>query len=139
MAKKSPTQKQRKIAQLIVNNSTLDKPLNGGKMLAKVGYAKSMQDAKVNDVLESQGVKQALEDLGFTEDNAKMVVSEIMLNPKADNSSRLKATDQVFKVKGTYAPEKRINLTLEIPEELKQKASSAITQYLNDRRNTKQG
>jgi hypothetical protein len=108
-------------------------------MLAKVGYAKSMQDAKVNDVLESQGVKQALEDLGFTEDNAKMVVSEIMLNPKADNSSRLKATDQVFKVKGTYAPEKRINLTLEIPEELKQKASSAITQYLNDRRNTKQG
>lgn len=101
------TEKQKKIAQLIVENATLDKPLNGGQMLAKVGYSESMQTAKVNDVLESEGVKQELEVLGFTAANAKLVVTEIMMNGDIDASARLKATDQVFKVTGEYAPEKK--------------------------------
>lgn len=108
-----PTQKQKKIAELLIQNATLDKPLNGGEMLAKVGYSKSMQTAKVNDVLESEGVLEALEDFGFNESNAKKVVSEIMLNEKAESNARLKATDQVFKVVGAYAPEKRdLNVAL---------------------------
>lgn len=109
-----PTQKQVKIAQLIINNAHMDKPLNGGEMLAKVGYSKSMQTAKVNDVLESEGVLEALNDFGFNEKNAKTVVAEILLNGDNDANARLKAADQVFKVHGTYAPEKSIaaNITI---------------------------
>ena len=97
------TQKQKKVARLIVENTVIDKPLNGGQMLAKVGYSKSMQTAKVNDVLDSQGVRDELEILGFTTSNAKKVVSEIMLNEKVDPNARLKATDQVFKVNKEYS------------------------------------
>lgn len=100
-----PTFKQKRIAKLIIENATLDKPLNGGQMLAKVGYAKSMHRAKVNDVLESEGVKEELAKSGFTEYNAKKVVSEIMLNEKEKSDTRLKATDQIFKVHGSYKNE----------------------------------
>jgi heat shock protein HspQ len=37
-----------------------------------------------------------------------MVVTDIMMNEKADPGIRLKATDQVFKVRGTYAAEKKL-------------------------------
>lgn len=107
-----PTTKQKKLAEVIVENATLDKPLNKGEMLVKVGYARNTAEAKPNDILESEGVQQALEELGFTEENAKKVVSEIMLNEKVDPTSRLRATDQVFKVKGSYAGDKGGNKTL---------------------------
>jgi len=106
------TIKQKRVAKLIIENTKLDKPLNGGEMLAKVGYAKSMHRAKVNDVLESEGVKEELEAQGFTEENAKKVVQSIMLNEKTEPNARLKATDQVFKVHGSYAPDRSINLNL---------------------------
>lgn len=110
------TSKQKKIARLIIENEKLDKPLNGGEMLAKVGYAKSMHRAKVNDVLESDGVREELNNLGFNEDAAKKVVSDILLNEKNDPNSRLKAADQIFKVFGTYAAEKKqtLNVNLDV-------------------------
>lgn len=100
------TTKQKRVAKLIIENATLDKPLNGGQMLAKVGYAKSMHKAKVNDVLESEGVLETLNEYGFTEDNAKMVVSEILLDPKQKGDTRINAAKEVFKVRGSYAPDK---------------------------------
>ena len=99
------TQRQKKVARLIIENASLDKPLNAGEILEKVSYGKiSKQPSRV---FESQGVKDELAVLGFTELNAKTVVASILLNEKADNPSRLKAADQVFKVHGTYAPEKK--------------------------------
>lgn len=95
------TTKQKRVAKLIIENATLDKPLNGGQMLEKVRYSKGMQ-IQPSRVLESVGVKEALNDYGFNEDNAKKVVSEIMLNNKERADSRLKATDQVFKVHKSY-------------------------------------
>lgn len=108
-----PTVRQKRVAKLIVENATLDKPLNAGQMLEKVSYSEGIQK-QPNRVLESEGVQEALADLGFTEDNAKRVVTEIMLNPDADNSSRLKATDQVFKVQGSYAPERHLNTNINV-------------------------
>lgn len=107
------TQKQKKIAKLIVENASLDKPLNGGEMLAKVSYSKGLQK-QPSRILESEGVKEELALLGFTEDNAKSVVAEILLNPDADTNSRLKASDQIFKVHGTYAAEKKLNVNLNV-------------------------
>lgn len=99
------TLRQKKVARLIVENATLDKPLNAGQILEKVRYGKvSKQPSRV---FESQGVKKELEILGFTENNAKTVVGKILLNEEADNMSRLNAADKIFKVHGTYAPEKK--------------------------------
>ncbi len=95
------TVKQKKIAKLIIDNTILDKPLNGGQMLEKVGYSQNLVK-QPGRVLESEGVKEALNDYGFNVDNAKKVVSEIMLNEKEKSEARLKATDQVFKVHKSY-------------------------------------
>lgn len=98
------TERQKKVAKLIVENATLDKPLNKGEILERVRYGKvSKQPSRV---FESQGVKDALEELGFNEHSAMKVVQEIMLSKEADPNARLKATDQVFKVHGSYAPVK---------------------------------
>lgn len=97
------TIKQKRVAKLIIENATLDKPLNAGQLLEKVRYGKiSKQPSRV---LKSEGVLEALEEYGFTEDNAKKVVSEIMLNEKEKSETRLKATDQVFKVHKSYGNE----------------------------------
>ena len=106
------TTKQKRVAKLIIENSKIDKPLTGGQMLEKVGYSKSMQTAKVSDVLESEGVKEELNNLGFTEENAKRVVQEIMLDETKDPNARLKASDMVFKVHGSYAPDKSVNVNI---------------------------
>ncbi len=108
-----PTAKQKRVAKLIIENGKLDIPLNGGEILEKVRYSKGMQ-IQPSRVLQSEGVKEELANLGFTEANAKSVVTEIMLNKKAEPNARLKATDQVFKVEGSYAPEKSVNLNVEI-------------------------
>lgn len=105
------TENQRKVAELIVENTLLDIPLNGGEMLEKVGYSEGIQKSP-SRVLQSEGVKEHLKVLGFDEDNAKHVVVEIMLNPAIEPNARLKATDQVFKVQGSYAAEKSINLNM---------------------------
>ena|SRR3990167_198634 len=108
-----PTLRQRKVAKAIVENLQSDEPLTAGKMLEKVRYGKiSKQPSRV---IESEGVQEALEDLGFTEDNAKKVVSEIMLDSDNDANARLKATDQVFKVKGSYASEHQDQVNILIP------------------------
>lgn len=114
-----PTPRQKKLAKLIIENSTLDKPLNGGEMLEKVSYSKGLQK-QPSRVIEAEGVKQALADYGFTEDNAKKVVSEIMLNDKVSANDRLKATDQVFKVHKSYGENNQTNnhLVIVIPNEL---------------------
>ena len=105
--------RQRRVAKLLIENETLDKPLNGGQLLAKAGYAKSMLKSKVNDVLESKGVKDALDEYGFSVDNAKKVVASILNDENNEAHARLKASDMVFKVHGTYAPEKNINVNIE--------------------------
>ncbi len=51
---------------------------------------------------------------GFDEGSAKKVVSEIMLNNKEDSNTRLRATDQVFKVAGSYVADKTENKPINV-------------------------
>ena len=133
------TLKQKKVAKLIIENSTLEEPLNAGQIVEKSRYSKSMQ-IKPGLVINSQGVMDALDDYGFNENNAKRVVAEILLNEEVDPSNRLKASQEVFKVHGSYAPEKSVTLNvktdvkeigeleamrLEYEEKLKNKLSDA--------------
>ena len=101
------TLRQKRLARVIVEDLKSDKHLNAGQMLEKVGYSRKMARAKSKDVIEIEGVKAELKELGFDEFSAKKVVQEIMLDKEVDPSARLKATDQVFKVVGSYAPEKQ--------------------------------
>lgn len=124
------TVKQKKLAKLIVENATLDKPLNAGQMLERVSYGKiSKQPSRV---LESAGVKAELEVLGFTEEAAMKVVQSIMEDEAVDPSARLKATDQVFKVRGTYAPEKKLIANLNVNEAKRNKTNGLLDSILGN-------
>ena len=134
MAKKTTT-RQKKLAEVIVENAKLDKPLNNKEMLSKVGYSEGMARSRSKEVIESEGVKQELEILGFTLEAAQSVVSEIMNNGDAKDGDRLKATDQVFKVRGGYAPEKKVALNVNISSESVE-AQELADKYEEELRNT---
>lgn len=126
-----PTVRQKRVAKAIVKNMASHKPKTGGEIVESSGYGPSMKK-NPQVVLESEGVHEALAELGFTEENAKSVVTQIMMNERVDASARLKATDQVFKVKGTYAAEKHVNLNIHTSTEAREKSRLAIKEYLGE-------
>lgn len=109
------TQKQKKVAKLVIENLSLDKPLNGGQILEKTGYAPGVVK-NPKDILQSEGVQNELKVLGFDPQKAKEVVAEILQFGEND-TVKLKAADMIFKVSDTYAPEKKkIEGSLDITE-----------------------
>lgn len=78
--------------------------------MANSGYGPSMsKNPKV--VLESIGVKEELKNYGFDSDKAKEVVGEILIAGEND-TVRLNAAKEIFKVNGDYAAEKHVNLNI---------------------------
>lgn len=112
------TELQQNLAKEIVSNLKRKKPKNKKELVVSSGYSITTATKQIPAVFEQKGVLEALNDYGFNEDNAKRVVSEIMLNSDNDPNARLKATDQVFKVHSTYAPEKTTatNVNINISE-----------------------
>lgn len=107
-----PTQRQKKVAKLLVGNTILDKPLNGAQIVESSGYGVSMRK-NPQVVLESDGVKEELiETYGFDPEIAKQVVGQILVNGEND-TVKLNAADKIFKVHGSYAAEKRVNINLD--------------------------
>lgn len=93
---------QQNLAKEIIKNAKRKKPLNKKDLLVSVGYTQTVAETKPQEIIDQKGVKEALEDYGFSVDNAKKVVSEIMLDSKQKAEARLRATDQVFKVNHVY-------------------------------------
>lgn len=121
MAKK-PTTLQKRVARKIIENAHLPEPLTSGEIVESSGYGESMKK-NPQVIINSDGVRQELINLGFTEENAKSVVGKILLNEEAEDRDRLKAASEVFKVHGTYAPEKSVNVNVEVkPSDPKAKA-----------------
>lgn len=109
-----PTERQKKVAEALIGNITAAQPLTRNQLLSeKVDYTTITALKKGDDIVTHPGVKQALEDYGFTAEGAKRVVANIMYSSETD-LARLKATDQVFKVLGTYAAEKSLNVNANI-------------------------
>lgn len=125
------TARQKRVAKLIVENATLDKPLNSGQMLENVGYSKHLIK-QPSRIIESQGVQEELEVLGFNEYTAKEVVSSILQDGEIDPTSRLRAADMVFKVRGSYAPmqteTKNLNMNVEVSPDALQAIKAAEEQ-----------
>ena len=111
------TTKQRKLAEVIVENATLDKPLNAGEMVAKVGYSAAAAKHKPGQIIGAEGVQTALADIGFDPDTAKKVVATILAAGEND-AVKLKAADMVFKVHGTYAAEKSVALNVNVDAQI---------------------
>lgn len=107
-----PTPRQEKLADAIIANAALDKPKTMGEILESVGYSQHTATAMPGRTIEQQGVQDALEARGFSVDNAKRVVGEILENSAEKASDRLRAADQIFQVHGAYAPVKSAALTL---------------------------
>lgn len=108
------TPRQEKLADEIIKNSQREKPLNKGEMLEKVGYAESTRLAKSGDIIESEGVQEALVKKGFSIDKAKEVVADILTGEKTKDENKLRAADMIFKVQGGYAPEKHESVNVNI-------------------------
>jgi len=112
--KVTPTPRQRKVAQIIVDSARGKRPdiKNSGDIVIAGGYSPAIKDSP-KDVLNTTGVTIALRELGFNPEGAKKVVESIMYNENSADKDRLKASDMVFKVHGTYAPDKHVSLNID--------------------------
>lgn len=108
----TPTIRQRRIAKAIVDNLASGKQTAKAELLRQNGYGTGLQD-NPKRVLESVGTQKALKELGFHPEGAKKVVESIMYSEKAKDTDRLKASDMVFKVHGTYAAEKHVSVNID--------------------------
>ena len=54
-----------------------------------------------------------------------------MNSNKVNPADRLKATDQVFKIHGSYAPEKHENINLNIDASTREKSKQAIRELID--------
>lgn len=110
--KVNPTPRQRRVAKLVVDAAMGKFEAESNKdIIAAAGYGKGLQNTPQR-VMNSDGVKEALEDYGFTPEGAKKVVESILYNRKAADKDRLKASEMVFKVHGTYAAEKHLSVNV---------------------------
>jgi ribosome maturation protein Sdo1 len=111
-----PTQLQRKLAKRIVETADQVPPISKGDLLESAGYSRETANASAERQITLKGTQQALQELGFHPDAAKQVVQEILHRGKSEKN-RLTAADMVFKVSGTYAPEKRLNVNVDIDQD----------------------
>lgn len=116
--KVTPTPRQRRAARIMVDVAMGKRPdiKNQGDIVIAAGYTE-INAAQPKRILDTEGVKDALSEIGFNEDTAKQVVTQILNSTAAKHKDRLKAADMVFKVHGTYAAEKHVNVNVEISED----------------------
>ena len=86
-------------------NAAKAKPSTAQELLVSSGYSLSTATSVPGKIIEQPGVQEELNSLGFNEDNAKAVVAKILLSEKAENRDRLKASELVFKVHGSFQPD----------------------------------
>ncbi len=122
------TVRQKKLAKSFVENLQADKPLNKQELVASVGYSHKVADKKATEIIESKGVQKELKALGFDSETAKEVVAEILVYGDSD-MARLAAAREVFKVHGDYAPEKSVNVNVQVENTEKIQQATAL---LND-------
>ncbi len=115
--KVTPTPRQRRAARIMADIAmgidTTTK--NSGDIVIAAGYAATNKE-QPKRLLNTTGVHEALADNGFSPETAKNVVKLILEDSKALHKDRLKAADMVFKVHGTYAAEKTLNVNVAVEQ-----------------------
>lgn len=100
------TIRQKTLGDNIANNLRTHRWKTLKALLVASGYSKKHSDKNGKSIIQMKGVQNHLVKLGFNENAAKAIISEIMVN--GEEANRLKAADMTFKTFGTYAPEKHI-------------------------------
>lgn len=122
------TPKQQRLAELIISTAKSANPPSKGELLERAGYSHYVGKGRPTEVIEAEGTQRALAIAGFTEENAKARVSEILHTGEESNS--LRAADMIFKVTGSYAAEKHItvNVDIEPSNELRELAAKLLSE-----------
>lgn len=107
-----PTIKQRRVAKGLIDNLAAKQPATQQQIVEAAGYSPKSADKASRQILDSVGVKESLASFGFNEERAKEVVAEILVAGEND-TVKLKAAEMIFKVHGTFAAEKHVNLNIE--------------------------
>lgn len=121
------TLRQKKVVKALIENITSKEHKSAGQVLKSVGYGTGLQN-QPRRVLQSEGVQEELKILGFDPESAKNVVASILKNGE-DDGHRLKAADMIFKVHGSYAPDKHVNLNMNETSPLSEK-DKKLLEYL---------
>ena len=118
-----PTIRQKRLAKEIIENLNRVIPKNKYELLESVSYSKSIAK-QPSRILESKGVKEALKEEGITEDKADKVVLKILESPivyeMVTPDNQLRAAQEIYKRLGSYAPEKRLNVAVDINQLIEQ-------------------
>lgn len=104
-----PTERQKKLARILIENQKRDKPLSKKEMVKQAGFAPSVYENKAHQAITAPGTKEAMKDLGFSEDVGKKKLLELLNSGTASNDQIIKICQEIFKVNGTYAPAKTDN------------------------------
>ncbi len=107
---KMSTLLQEKLADALIENAHSPDPMNKQELLVYSGYSPSSAETQPLKIIDQKGVQNALFHRGFTIEGATKVVQSIMYNEEEKGSTRLQATDQVFKVHGAYKPQTDVSL-----------------------------
>ena len=109
-----PTLKQQALAKNLTDALGAREIPTKKELMIKSGYSEINADKHTKEVFSGKGFEEALVENGFTEENAKSVIQEILLDKRKKDSVRMDAAREIFKVFGTYAPEKKAIVTQHI-------------------------
>lgn len=104
------TKKQRKFVNEYADTG------NGSLAVREAGYEVSTDEsarAIASQNLTKESIQGELRKLGFDANNAKRVISEILNDETIEPKDRIKAAENVFKVEGSYAPDKSVNINID--------------------------
>jgi len=124
-----PTLRQKALARALAENASSGNPKTKGEILVSIGYSPATATGIPKEIIEAKGTQEALIALGFTEGNAKMVVSEILMNPEEKAHDRLDAADKIFKFHGSYAPEKSENINYNLNRNIDPVQAALLAEY----------
>ena len=115
------TLRQKKVARRLMEAIENGETISKGQLLKDTGYSVSSQN-QPKRILEADGVLEELEEAGFSETKAKSVLAGILNAPTifemVTPENQIKAAQEVFKVRGSYAATKTFsesrNLNVEV-------------------------
>lgn len=104
-----PSPRQIKLAERIVENLASDRPKGIVSLVESVGYSEKSASHKSGEIVNSDGVREALIAKGFSVDRADEVVTEILNGGKGEHN-RLKAADMIYERLGAKAVQPQGNV-----------------------------
>lgn len=124
-----PTQKHKRLAAEVIQNTKREKPLTRTQMLMLSGYSRGTVDKTPFKPFTTQGFQLALREAGVTEDKMSRVIGEAMdakvvttfhghaqESDAPDHAIRLRAADQLADLTGakiTKIQVQSVNVTLD--------------------------